>query len=958
MLDKQIQIYSVDTGNFYSGRESRLHWLNHRLRSERNELVRESKEIERRLCDMYGIDPCDIRQIYEGECAHRGDGDFVHLCHVDDYVFFASERYVRICELVAMKNRKIKETKESLLGILSNKVEENLRTGGRHHIRVLSENEVSKKNVISVFDSYFTRTIGAEQDELCEDFMVVQVYYFDVIKDLIHFGFVYKGERYVYFTSSAGQIRTKKTVFVKESVWKKCEKSIMCGLTLDDINAKGGNNPNKHLAYLALANSATDVWDEFDIDRSIVVDDFETEVLGTYDLVDDADYSIRRVTEKVPITHTDGAGMMLPCMGRNRMVRLPWVKGLLGSFDFARFIEENGCSPIIRDIYGAEHDVIAEGIQVIFTKSQFKMWKYYDSWEDYKKKYKEHGCTAGMTNIEEDRIKDATINYQMLQTLADASDDEVAEIASSSISKLTGLCSSVDSVKSAFGVTPYNTSKNAFQKAIDLYPDLLNDEYVKSQLRDIKDSMVKKYKSGKLQVRGKYTFILPDFYAACQHWFMGIDDPDGLLEDGEVFCWLFRKSEKLDCLRSPHLFMEHAVRTNAAFFGCDRRDEIRKWYGTDAVYTSCKDLISKVLMFDCDGDKSLVVSDEKVIEVAERNLKRFDIVPLFYNMKKAEPVHLDNSSIYDGLNAAFTGGNIGQYSNNISKIWNSDRFILGTDDDKKDAINIIKLLCMENNFVIDYAKTLYKPERPSDVDDLIKSYTREPLPHFFEYAKDKSGWQVSDVNGSFVNRLDGMIPNPRINCRRLGLGKIDYRMMMSNPDIRCRIELNDRGKIIKSGTDPMISRYCELNSKYHFALDGALRTDRTFSDDAMRKSKYRQSVMFDSVSSEIRSELSGYGYSDEEVADVLVKYLYGIRNSKHKVALWMCYGDIILSNIEKNFKKSTREVQCEDCGEWFEVPRADTATSRCHDCKASHKRELARLRKRRQREKELCHATS
>lgn len=35
-------------------------------------------------------------------------------------------------------------------------------------------------------------------------------------------------------------------------------------------------NQNKFLAYLALMNSATDVWQDFDIDKSIVVDDWET----------------------------------------------------------------------------------------------------------------------------------------------------------------------------------------------------------------------------------------------------------------------------------------------------------------------------------------------------------------------------------------------------------------------------------------------------------------------------------------------------------------------------------------------------------------------------------------------------------------------------------------------------------------------------------------------------------
>ena len=39
LLDKQVQILSVDTGNFYSNHEARLHWLNHKLRVERNQLI-------------------------------------------------------------------------------------------------------------------------------------------------------------------------------------------------------------------------------------------------------------------------------------------------------------------------------------------------------------------------------------------------------------------------------------------------------------------------------------------------------------------------------------------------------------------------------------------------------------------------------------------------------------------------------------------------------------------------------------------------------------------------------------------------------------------------------------------------------------------------------------------------------------------------------------------------------
>lgn len=954
MLDKQINILSVDTGNFYSNHEAHLHWLNHKLRVERNQLINGDivknsdgkttrvitglKEVENKLAD-FGLDKNDLALIEKNE--HSS------LILDDDEVLKAlCEYYCHLKRLIEIKNKQIKESKNKLLDLLAKKAEANIQSNGNHHIRILNDNEVSEKNIISVFDSSFTRMIGAKQDELSEDFMVVQVYYFDVIKDLIYHGFMYKGEKYVYFTSSAGQIRTKKTVFIKESVWKKYEKTIMCGLTIDDINRKGGNNPNKHLAYMALANSATDVWEDFDIDKTIVIDDFETDVFGTYDLVDDVDYSIKRVSDFVPITHTDGAGMMLPCMGKNRMVRLPWVKGLLGVFDFVKFIEVNGCSPIIKDIYGKEHDVIAEGIQIIFTKSQFKMYKYYDSWEQYKNFYKQYGCTAGYTNIEEDRVRDATINYQMLQTLVDITDEEIMNIAKNSIDKLKNLSSSIESIQAAFGVTPYNRNKTAFQQAIELYPYLLNDEYVKIQLREIKDSMIKRYKSGKLQVHGKYTFLLPDFYAACQYWFIGDKNPSGLLADGEVFCWLFRKSEKLDCLRSPHLYREHAIRRNIACSRyAERQKKIREWFDTDAIYTSCHDLISKILQFDVDGDKSLVVADKTIIKVAERNMQ--GVVPLYYNMKKASPVQLSNATIYDGLNAAFTGSNIGQYSNNISKIWNSEVFISGTDEEKQSAIDVIKLLCMENNFCIDAAKTLYMPERPKFVRELVTSFTKANVPHFFKYAKDKEEHQVSDLNDSFVNKLDSIIPNPRINCRSIGLGEIDYKLMMKNPDIECKVSVTKSGKIDKDNTDPMILKYCELNQKYHFKIN--MECADMIKGEILTNAQLKQDLFFKNIASEIRTELSQFGYSDSEIADILVKFLYYEKPSKHKSVLWFCYGKYIVENLKEHFKVSTKTVQCIDCGEWIDVDKKDNNTCRCPVCQKEYRNNYQKELMRRKR---------
>lgn len=957
MLDAQISILGVDTGNFYSKHEERLHKLNHRLRNERKQLlngctvktkngkrvIRGIKDIESDLRD-FGMATADLEK--EETFSERPDDEIAILRNLQT-------EYFKIKHQIEIKREKIKKIKSDLLQLLENKTNENIKTNGKHHIRELRDNSVSHINTISVFTSSLTRMIGAEIDCLTKDFMVVQVYYFQILHDILLYGFMYEGDKYIYFTSSAGQIRTKKCVFIKESVWKKYEKTIMCGLTVDEINAKGGNNVTKHLAYLALINSATDVWEEFDIDKTIVVDDFETDVAGEVDFIDDTDFSIERKIMDVPIPHTDGCGMILPNAFEkqqvNMMVRLPWIKGLLGCFDFRKFIEVNNGNPIIKDIYGVEHNIIKEDIQVIFTKSQFKMHKYYSSWKEYKDNFKKYNCSAGFTNPEEDRIKNATINYQMLQSLVDITYEEIEHITHSSVDTLQNMASSIDGVKNVLGITPYNTNKTAFQKSVTIYPELLNDVFVKNKLRDVKDSLVKHFKSGKLKINGKYTFILPDLYAACEYWFLNNSNPKGLLADGEVFCWLYRKVEKLDCLRSPHLFCEHAVRKNVACNSYrDRQKQIKEWFNTKAVYTSCHDLITKIIMADVDGDKSLVIADATIISVAERNIKKYDIVPLFYNMKKALPSQLNNEKIYQSLVLAFTSAPIGLFSNNISKVWNSDTMIYGTYEEQRHAIDCIKRLCCQSNYCIDYAKTLYKPEFPLQIKKDIQEFTKQLLPHYFIYAKDKTETQVSDNNGTFVNKLHDIIPNPRIRCKytlptgkQKSLAKPDYKLLMTNPEL----EIDKDNEVVLT--------YNKLATLYGYkinAINDKVETGH-IPREVLYKSQIRQDVLYGKVIAEVKQDLNECGYSEIEIADILVKYLYDIKDSKNKDLLWACYGEILYNNLKDRVKSPTKEVQCVDCGEWFVIGKFDSATCRCESCLKEHKRELRRLKKQRYRQR-------
>ena len=67
------------------------------------------------------------------------------------------------------------------------------------------------------------------------------------------------------------------------------------------------------------------------------------------------------------------------------------------------------------------------------------MAKYYSDWQSYKDAFKNYHCQAGLCNTEEDRIKNAKINYQMLQTLTNITDEEIDQLVSGSVNKITNI---------------------------------------------------------------------------------------------------------------------------------------------------------------------------------------------------------------------------------------------------------------------------------------------------------------------------------------------------------------------------------------------------------------------------------------------------------------------------------------------------------------------------------------
>ena len=825
-LNKQVYLYSVATDSFYDEEENKIH-----------------KELLKLYTLRKNLKDKKIREKTET------------FNFQNDWEFW-----------VKSINKIISDDKDKLSSLLDKRLENNKP-------RILNPDSIKDKNIITLFDSSLTRALGLKINELTDELIVLNVFFFQVFHNLVRDGFIYNGEKYIFLTASAGQIRTKRAVFIKENSFYKIEPKIMCGLTRDEINKKGGINSNKFLAYLALCNSATDVWEDFDIDRSIVVDDFETDVIGEVDFIDEYDYSITRNERPVNIPHMDGCGIMLE--DSTRMVRLPWIKGLLVTFPFDKFIKEK-CedkNAIIYDIYGKEHNILEENIKYIFTKSQFKLAKYYDSWEQYKEYFKKYNCEACFCNIEEDFISKAKINYQMLQTLSDIKDEEIEKIIRKTKEDIEKIGNDYQVTMRILGATEYNKTPNYFQESLMIYPELFRDTYHKEILKQTKKSLVKQAKGGRLSINGRYQFLSPDLYAFCEWLFLDEKNPKGLLDDGEVYSSLNKNGVDLACLRSPHLYREWAIRKNK------KTEELNKWFGcTKCLYTSCHDLISRILQFDVDGDKTLVIQDRTLTAVAKRNMK--GIVPLAYNLRKAKGENLNSENLYNGMVHAYTGGNIGPISNNITKVWNSN------DKISEEQLNVVRWLCMENNQVIDYAKTLWKGTRPKNIDKIIKSYTKAQVPNFFIYAKDKEIGNVENTNNSTMNRISAMIPNSKIKYSKT-IGKFDYQMLM-NKDSDFTIKRN-----------PILDKYDYWQK--HWKSIANLEDVHVDQDDLWAFKK-------------IREDLLSLGEKDY-VINTLIVYSYTVKKTSTKKLLWSCFGKEIIDNLKINTQDLGRV--CKICGKRF-----------------------------------------
>lgn len=895
--------------------------------------------------------------------------------------------------LKSLKNNEMYKEIRAFISIVNKELNEIINTNN-NLTRRLNSKILKPWNRINLFESDLSRTLDFKKDELTIDLFIIRVYRHEIMKQLINNGFElyitkkrsknkkinlvktkllkfpkeikfnYLKERYVTLTSSAGQIRTKKVVFIKKETKDNFTKTFMCGLSIERINELGGMNINKFLSYLALINSATDEIKGFDINRSIVINDFETIIND--EEVDFIDKKLVPITRKVKnketgekeeikeeyweladkpvrkpmdikITHSDGCGWVLPSISKkNFMLRLPWIKGLLSPCDFISYCNiHNDGNYKITDIYGKEWDLKEDNIQYVFSRSQFKLWDKYDDWDDYKKKFIENNCHANYCNEESDKFEKKRYNYQMLQTLTDISPEEIDEIIKPTIESIKKSYTDRSTMLQLLGATTLNNKKTYLQEALRIYPELINDKHVKEDLSDIINSKIKEAKCGKIQLDCTYTYLIPDIFAWLQFSISGEKEPKGLLEKNQVFCKLYKDEKELLIERSPHLAKEHGVREHA--YSKDKED----WFCTDGIYTSCHDLISKLLQFDNDGDRALVVAGQKIIDIARRNME--GVVPLYYVMGKADPQTINDNNIYESLKLAFRYGNIGMYSNKLTKLWNMEE---EKEENKKvERDNLIRILVALNNYSIDAAKTLEMPRASEEMTKKINAIDKLDLPYFFQFAKKKENKKVAPMNDSTVNQICKKIEEIKIPVKEGtknekydfgGIGNFKSSTLMNNPKIKIEETIEADGKTITK-EEAVIAKYEELNkSKNKFFM--------WLQYLGLKKEEGSASI-YQTIEYDFKNYCKKLGVKIVDAVDIVIKHVYKYHPQSKKSFMFNCFGLMIINNLKKNIKKSLEKgyFKCSCCGK--RIKKQSNSQKMCEICRESKRQERDRKRK-------------
>ena len=747
-------------------------------------------------------------------------------------------------------------------------------------------------------------------------------------------GFKVNGKVFRRFVGTTGGLKGNTVLYVSEDIYDDLYKMSECGRNKDIPFV-----PAKLEAYRALFCSASqkiinpskilvisDAMTKFK-DTVIKLDDTgvdepNIEVLKDYDVENNAtdgfnlctiEY-MRKVQNELKLDYTPSG----VCM------RNAWLKGMLYPFPIKEFFDEYRPNDyMVKDIWGNEVDI--RQVDMILTESSLKLWKCYDSIDDYIKKYTENGFVFSVTKIMPKVLEDyREVNYQYLQSY-ELSDDDISELCEPTIKYLKdSMCGDYHQTIKFLGIDG-KLNDSSWQQALYTNEYMLNDPYIIDSVHKMIKRKIDDAKMGKLKIEGNYQTLSGDPFIMMQR-VAGLEET-GILKANEVYSkyWIDKNVDDIVVFRSPMTAHNNIRRCKV-----NNSDMAMKWYrymNTIMIINAWDTFCMAENGADNDGD-SVYSTNNNILLNRHKTLPA--IMCVQRNVEKIIPKEED--IVRSNLNGM--GNQVGQITNRVTNMMEvQSRF---DKDSKEYNVMQYRISCgqLYQQNEIDKIKGIdFKPmpRRWYSIKDCTKDEDKllcaDKKPYFFIYNYDYMKRQYTDYIKSSEEKCQSMF----------GLDLDTLKTLENKTDEQQNfIEWYDRLNPVGMGRCTMnkICWYIEsqfvgykFNLKHNGMFDySVLKVKRRCTEDHREKlknlcdeyvenvkeykkdnCKSKKSNGSENVNNIIHRRIEMRGYfrecakeicpNDDERLNIILDMCYGTNNNRQ--FCWDCIGDLICKRLEE-----------------------------------------------------------
>lgn len=506
-----------------------------------------------------------------------------------------------------------------------------------------------------------------------KDYVCVVIYKVKDFEYIYKNGFTINGIKYRWLLGTTGGVKNNTLVFVNEKL-------------LPDLRTRIDNGRNTNMkfapakleAYIALVcSSSTPVSMPNGI---VVVHDCITHFKSDVIELDDTGLdqpSMKYIKDKdVELIDSDGYGLAMPQLMQRWgeeihedfllpgcVIRNSFCKGAVFPVDFQEFAANHGFTEIT-DVWGNTYNI--NEVELILTESMLKLWESYSSIENYLENCEKNHYTFAITKSSEESLENVrTMNYQFLQSY-DFTDEEIDELIAPTVNEVKDILADDyrKTVLYAKGVGLNANSvqhlDNSFATALMIEPDMVNDPFIKSQIRSMIRKRIDDAKVGVLKVPANYSLVSGDPYSLCQSMF-GME-VTGLLKAGQVYSkyWIDKGVEEIVSFRAP--MTSHNNIRKLQVVHNEMMDEFYQYMTTPTIFNSWDTCADAMNGFDKDGDCVINTSFDLLIRKTQQ-------LPAIVCVQRKAPKCVPNNDDIMRSNINSFGNAVGGVTNKITSMF-------------------------------------------------------------------------------------------------------------------------------------------------------------------------------------------------------------------------------------------------------------------------------------------------